>query len=112
MVVLFIWRALPWLIVGAVVGGLGYAVMLGWRAITDSPAGDSAAKTESVPDTAGIPAVIASTPILLWLALAVLIAGGYWVIAPGRYPEAWVRMLRAGATVIALAGLLGIWLST
>lgn len=96
--------AFPFLLLAALIGGLGYMAKRGWDAVTDGGG-------VSLPGAGSAGRVIASQPLLLWAAVLVLIVGTLWTVAPGRYPTPPQRALRAGITLIALAGLLGFWLA-
>ena len=92
-------RALPFLALGALVGGVSYALYRAWHAI-DLPGAEAPGQ------------VIAAVPLLLWLALAVAAIGGGWVRARGRVLAPGPRVVRAAAVVITLAALTAFWLGT
>lgn len=92
-------RALPFLALGALIGGVGYALHRAWTAI-------------DLPEAEAPGQVIAAVPLLLWLALAVAAVGGVWVRARGRVLPPGTRVVRAAAVVITLAALIGLWLGT
>ncbi len=91
--------ALPYLALAALVGGLGYGAYWAWG------------KATSLTLHADVPTYAATgVPALIWVAVVIAVAGGFWVVSPRRPIMPSTRVLRLGVTLTALAAVTGVWL--